>query len=87
MKLQKFKNNQSSKSSASSRLMFGVFGRWSMLGLVAGGLLGYVFYTTIGCHIEACTFISNPYINIIWASLLLFVVFEVFRVITIDAGN
>lgn len=72
------------KKSQKRRLIWGLFGSWSIAGLAIGAALGYVFYATIGCRIEACSFISNPFITVAWGALLVFVVFEVFRIISID---
>jgi hypothetical protein len=85
MKMQNPKKTKSAEKPASGKLMFGLFGRWSVAGFFVGAVLGYVFYATIGCKFEACIFISNPYITSGWGALLMFVVFEVFRIITLEA--
>jgi len=40
-----------------------------LLGLVVGGILGYLYYRVIGCAGGACPLSSNPYISTtLWAA-------------------
>jgi hypothetical protein len=53
--------------------------RWSfwkpVVGIAAGGFLGFLYYYYIGCSSGSCTITSNPYSSIIFGSLFgLFVV-------------
>jgi len=40
------------------------------LALSVGGLVGFLYYFFIGCTSGSCAIISNPYMSILWGSLL-----------------
>lgn len=65
------------------KLVLGLFSVWSIAGMLLGGLGGFVYYRTIGCHFEKCAFVSNPYLSILWGALLALIIAEVIRIITI----
>jgi hypothetical protein len=45
------------------------------LGLVIGGVAGFLYYYFVGCTSGHCPITSNPYMSIIWGGLLgLFIV-------------
>ncbi len=39
-------------------------------GVIAGGILGYLYYKFIGCATGACPITRNPYISTIYGALL-----------------
>jgi len=41
-----------------------------LLGVTVGGLLGFLYYYFVGCKSGSCAITSNPYMSIIWGSLL-----------------
>jgi hypothetical protein len=40
------------------------------LGIVVGGLAGFLYYYFVGCSSGNCAITSNPYMSIIWGGLL-----------------
>ena len=42
----------------------------SIIGFTTGGIGGFIYYKTVGCSTGACAITSNPYLTIIWGSLL-----------------
>lgn len=40
------------------------------LGTSIGGLAGFLYYYYVGCNSGSCAITSNPYVSIIWGSLL-----------------
>ena len=42
----------------------------SIIGFITGGIGGFIYYKTVGCSSGACAITSNPYLTIIWGSLL-----------------
>jgi len=40
------------------------------LGMSIGGLAGFLYYYYVGCNSGSCAITSNPYVSIIWGSLL-----------------
>ena len=41
-----------------------------IVGLVVGGVLGFLYYRFVGCASGACPISSNPYISTIYGSVL-----------------
>ncbi len=41
-----------------------------ILGVLAGGIVGFLYYRFIGCHSGACRIAGNPYISTIYWALL-----------------
>lgn len=39
-------------------------------GIVIGGILGFAYYTFIGCASGACPITSNPYTSIIYGAVM-----------------
>jgi hypothetical protein len=67
-----------------NKLVFGLFSPWSVVASVLGAGAGYVYYLTLGCNIEGCAFISNPYLSILWGALLALILAEVIRIIAVN---
>jgi hypothetical protein len=40
------------------------------LGVILGGLAGFLYYYFVGCASGSCAITSNPYMSIIWGGLL-----------------
>ena len=40
------------------------------LGIIFGGVAGFLYYYFVGCSSGTCPITSNPYMTIIWGSLL-----------------
>jgi len=40
-----------------------------VLGLVIGGLIGFIYYKTIGCSSGACPITSNPFMSILYGAI------------------
>ncbi len=41
-----------------------------VMGVVIGGVTGFLFYRLIGCRTGACRIIGNPYLSTIYWALL-----------------
>ncbi len=41
-----------------------------ILGVLAGGIVGFLYYRFIGCHSGACRIAGNPYISTIYWAVL-----------------
>lgn len=41
-----------------------------ILGIVAGGALGYAYYALVGCGTGACPITSNPWISTFWGAAI-----------------
>lgn len=40
------------------------------LGIIAGGLLGYTYYMTVGCASGGCPITSNPIMSTFWGAAI-----------------
>ena len=40
------------------------------LGIIIGGILGFVYYSFVGCESGSCGITSNPYTSILFGSML-----------------
>jgi hypothetical protein len=40
------------------------------LGIAIGGLAGFLYYYFVGCTSGSCGITSNPYMSVLWGSLL-----------------
>lgn len=41
-----------------------------VLGVVAGGIMGYLWHRVVGCASGACPIVRNRYLSTIWGALL-----------------
>lgn len=51
----------------------------SIIGFVIGGIGGFIYYKTVGCSTGACAITSNPYLTIVWGSLLGYLIGSTFN--------
>jgi len=40
------------------------------IGIVAGGLLGFLYYKFVGCRSGSCPITSNPYVSIFYGAVV-----------------
>lgn len=48
--------------------------RKTLIGIVLGGLGGFLYYYFIGCSTGSCGIASNPYYSTLWGSLFGFLI-------------
>jgi len=48
-------------------------------GIVAGGIGGFAWYYFVGCTSGTCPITSNPYISILWGTVMGYLVAELFK--------
>ena len=46
------------------------FGWKTLIGIVIGGIAGYLYYYFIGCNSGSCPITSNPWNSVFYGSLL-----------------
>lgn len=61
-------------------VILSTFNTLSIIGLIAGGIGGYLYYYFIGCNSGSCPIQSNPLLSIIWGALLGYLLFDMFNV-------
>jgi hypothetical protein len=50
--------------------MFGIIPLKTLIGIAAGGLIGFAWYKFVGCRTGACPLTSNPWISTIYGAVL-----------------
>jgi hypothetical protein len=50
-----------------------------IIGLLAGGTGGFLYYHFVGCASGTCPITSNPYISVIYGALMGYLLFDMFR--------
>jgi len=50
-----------------------------IIGLLAGGTGGFLYYHFVGCASGTCPITSNPYISVLYGSLMGYLLFDMFR--------
>lgn len=50
-----------------------------IIGLLAGGTGGFLYYHFIGCASGTCPITSNPYISVLYGALMGYLLFDMFR--------
>ncbi|MHC1705949.1 MAG: hypothetical protein AB9842_00365 [Bacteroidales bacterium] len=55
------------------------FSLFSILGLVIGGIGGWVYYYQVGCNSGSCPIWSNPWISILWGAIFGYLVGDLFK--------
>lgn len=51
----------------------------NIIGVLVGALSGYLYYYFIGCVSGTCPLTSNPFISILWGSMIGYLVFDLFK--------
>jgi hypothetical protein len=44
--------------------------KWAIIGLIVGGLSGYLYYHFFGCSSGTCAISSNPWISTVYGSVM-----------------
>lgn len=39
-------------------------------GIIAGGVLGYLWHRLVGCSTGACPIVRSPYLSVVWGALI-----------------
>lgn len=50
-----------------------------IIGIVVGGVAGFVYYRLVGCASGTCPITSNPYISVLYGSLMGYLVSDMFK--------
>ncbi|HNZ42503.1 MAG TPA: DUF6132 family protein [Bacteroidales bacterium] len=53
--------------------------RGSIIGVIVGGIGGYLYYRLVGCSTGACPITSNPWMSILWGIALGYLLGETFN--------
>ena len=51
----------------------------SIIGSVIGGIAGFIYYKMIGCASGACAITSNPWLTILWGTILGYLIGSTFK--------
>jgi hypothetical protein len=64
-------NYEVAQSPRSMKTFFKSWQFWRpFLGVLIGGLAGFMYYYFIGCTSGKCAITSNPYMSVIWGGLM-----------------
>jgi hypothetical protein len=61
-----------------NRKLFGVLPVIHFIGLIIGGIGGYMYYYFIGCQSGSCAITSNPWMSILWGIAIGYLVSDLF---------
>ena len=50
------------------------------IGVVLGGIGGYLYYYYVGCQSGSCALKSNPYAMVAWGAGVGYLVFDLFKI-------
>lgn len=50
-----------------------------IIGILVGGVAGFLYYHFVGCASGTCPITSNPYITVLYGALLGYLLFDMFR--------
>jgi len=51
----------------------------SLIGILIGGIGGYIYYIKIGCVSGTCPITSNPWLTIIWGAAVGYLLGDMFK--------
>jgi hypothetical protein len=51
----------------------------ALAGLILGAIGGYIYYIKVGCVSGTCPITSNPYMSIIWGSVMGYLLGDLFK--------
>jgi len=51
-----------------------------ILGILIGGIGGFMYYRFVGCSSGTCPITSNPYNSIIYGALMGYLLFDMFKI-------
>lgn len=66
------------KGAIFEKRIFKVIPVFSLIGLLAGVVGGYLYYHFIGCNAGTCAITSDPYKSTLWGAVLGYLVFDIF---------
>jgi len=52
---------------------------FKIIGILVGGISGFLYYHFVGCASGTCPITSNPYITVLYGSLMGYLLFDIFR--------
>jgi len=50
-----------------------------IIGMVLGAISGFIYFKTVGCSTGSCPITSNPWLTIIWGSLIGYLTGSIFN--------
>jgi uncharacterized membrane protein YuzA (DUF378 family) len=50
-----------------------------IIGILVGGVAGFLYYHFVGCASGTCPITSNPYITVLYGALMGYLLFDMFR--------
>jgi hypothetical protein len=50
-----------------------------IIGILVGGVAGFLYYHFVGCASGTCPITSNPYITVVYGALLGYLLFDMFK--------
>lgn len=53
--------------------------RFSIVGIIAGGILGYAYYSLVGCNSGTCAITSKPFNSTAYGMVMGYLMFSVFE--------
>ncbi len=56
-----------------------VFTLFSIIGLIVGGIGGYIYHLKVGCSTGSCAITSNPYLSVLWGAAMGYLIGDMFN--------
>ncbi len=57
-----------------------IFTLASIIGTVLGAIGGYIYYRKVGCSTGSCMISSNPYLSVLWGTVMGYLLGDMFSV-------
>lgn len=51
----------------------------SIIGVLIGGILGFLYYKFVGCRTGTCPITSNPWMSIVYGAIMGYLVISMFE--------